>query len=879
MNVPPKLRTRKPVKERPKPIPDSAAASLHQFNQQEERILNCVPSLFAEDDWRIDTAKRSGLVDADKSVPASVDLREDWWTIRDQHSTGACVGFAAADGVLRWHFVKANLIRKEEMTSPRFIWMANKETDEITEFATSFVESAGTQTKSALKIAHRWGCLLDKDLPMDGSLWRDTTVSLYSRAARLRIESFFNLGRNLDEWRLWLATKGPILTRLSVDDAFMNPGTSAGSRLRHYDSGNTHGGHAVAIVGYTPEYFIIRNSWGVGWGHEGFVYANNSYAEQAFTETYGVVVTSHQVNRPPIGPSSPAFNSEEEPLTEPRFEGVTIELHEKEGSPARRAAAVARDVLGKSHGWRLEQVHESTPLDFDILPRLGLESEIDVAQAWDICHRLSEHDEIAFAEPSFVIYQDNDPNVSVPGGFEVEPVGSDDTLTRAERVAAGLPLVKEEWRDWSPLFVRAHEAWKLQPRKATVGFAAGKRRGEGIRIGHPDSGYRQHRELWNPDIEPRMRILKNLDHDFVDNDMEPITSDGNHGLATASVIMSWEPKTTGPSPVHEITGIAPRADIVPLRVAKVRKLLPTPVLLRSGMIRLRKAIDYGIDKADCELFSISLGWLPNRGVHKAIKRAVKKHNAIICAAAGNHVRLVVWPAYYKETICVAACNYQGGKWKGSSRGRRVDVTAPGEDVWKADATLGVRTSSGTSYAVATTAGLAALWLAHWGRKFLLAQYPNVPLSEVFRYVLKRSCVKPAGWNTRKWGNGIINARATLEMELPEAAKVRRAMKYKSKADRLARKEQFSTLAQVFDQVPLATLKSRLASLTGGADSASLAGYEDELTFHVLTSPALRNALGASDDPDDGDSAMAVVSESLSKASLSPGLSKLLPVKD
>ena len=859
------------------PAIETAAASLHQVDQQRDRVLNCVPSLVPEDDWRIDTAVRSGLVDADQAIPVAVDLRENWWTIRDQKSTGACVGFAAADGVLRWHFVKANLIHKDEQISPRFIWMANKETDEITSFATTFIESAGTQTKSALKIANRWGCLLDKDLPMDGPLWRDTTVSLYSRAARLRIESFFNLGRDLADWRLWLATKGPILTRLSVDDAFMSPGKNANNRLTDYDSENTLGGHAVAIVGYTPEYFIIRNSWGVDWGHEGFVYANDSYVAKAFTEAYGVVVSSHSVGKPAIGPPSPAWNSQHEPLTEPRFEGLTIELTGNEGNPTRRMAAVARDVLGNGHGWRVEAVHESEPLDFDLLPHLGREDEVDVAKAWDICHELQKHVDVAFAEPSFVLYQDNDPNISVPGGFEVEPIGSDDTLAPAVLAAAGLPLVEVDWRDWSPMFIRAREAWATPPRKAGNGFLAGKRRGEGVRIGHPDSGYRSHRELWNPQVEPRMRILKDLDHDFVDNDLEPKNSDGNHGLATASVIMSWEPMTSGPSPTHEITGVAPRADIVPLRVAKVRKIIPTPVLLRSGMIRLRKAINYGIDQAGCEIFSISLGWLPNRSVHKAIKRAVKKHNAIICAAAGNHIRFVVWPAHYKETICVAGCNYRGGKWKGSSRGRRVDVTAPGEDVWKADHTLDVRTSSGTSYSTASTAGLAALWLAHWGRDYLLDKYSNLPLGEVFRYVLKRSSVRPPGWNRSKWGSGIINSKATLEMVLPEAADVRRAMNYKSNADQVAGKEQFSVLAQVFDQVPLETLKSRLSALTGGADSASLAGYEDELTFHVLTSPVLRDALSGATAMDDEDGATAA-SETLGQGSLSASLCQVLKVK-
>ena len=53
---------------------------------------------------------------------------------------------------------------------------------------------------------------------------------------------------------------------------------------------SARGGHAVSIVGYTPTHFIIRNSWGTGWGHKGFAYASYEYAADAFHEAYGIVI-------------------------------------------------------------------------------------------------------------------------------------------------------------------------------------------------------------------------------------------------------------------------------------------------------------------------------------------------------------------------------------------------------------------------------------------------------------------------------------------------------------------------------------------------------------------------------------------------------------
>ena len=49
-------------------------------------------------------------------------------------------------------------------------------------------------------------------------------------------------------------------------------------------------GHAVALVGYTPDRFIVRNSWGTSWGDQGFGYASVAYGKEAFTEAYGVTV-------------------------------------------------------------------------------------------------------------------------------------------------------------------------------------------------------------------------------------------------------------------------------------------------------------------------------------------------------------------------------------------------------------------------------------------------------------------------------------------------------------------------------------------------------------------------------------------------------------
>jgi hypothetical protein len=167
--------------------------------------------------------------------------------------------------------------------------MANKETDEITSYPTTFIETTGTQTKLALNVARKYGCVLEKDLPMSGRLSSLSQAAFYARAAPFRISSFHNLGRDPEKWRAWIANQGPILLRLGVDRTW-DRAAATGGHLRKYYPATVRGGHAVCLVGYTEDYFIVRNSWGVEWGDQGFGYASNSYAEEAFSDAYGAVL-------------------------------------------------------------------------------------------------------------------------------------------------------------------------------------------------------------------------------------------------------------------------------------------------------------------------------------------------------------------------------------------------------------------------------------------------------------------------------------------------------------------------------------------------------------------------------------------------------------
>jgi hypothetical protein len=280
-----KPTTRKPAGRRAKTPPSDSTL----------RICNVVPSKNTEDDWRFEDAIASGALGAVAALPASVDLRAAWWEIGDQGRTGACVGWATAEGVVRYHMVLAGKLNKvkTDQLSPRYVWMASKETDEFVDRPSSFIESDGTSLKAAMDICRKYGVVTMAMLPFQitTNMYLGDGNTFYAAASQRRTTAYFNLAKNFVQWRTWLASHGPILVALNVDHTWDNAAATHGN-LDTFMPATVRGGHAVAVVGYTSTgRFILRNSWNTGWGDKGFGYATEAYINAGFfNESYGVTV-------------------------------------------------------------------------------------------------------------------------------------------------------------------------------------------------------------------------------------------------------------------------------------------------------------------------------------------------------------------------------------------------------------------------------------------------------------------------------------------------------------------------------------------------------------------------------------------------------------
>lgn len=488
-----------------------------------------------------------------------------------------------------------------------------------------------------------------------------------------------------------------------------------------------------------------------------------------------------------------------------QFEGLALRLGGDTRDSARAVAQARRILKDEGLDWRVAPFNPRAR-SLLIAPRAGAPLPTQ-ARAWEISHRLRARRDVLDAEPAFV----------QPGEGPYRPKAG---RRRAAAGAAHRPGTEDF--DWALKQCDVFDAWN-EP--LPIGGAA---RGEGIVVAHPDTGWTGHPELANSTIDTARGF------DFVAGDpdaQDPLDPpNAGHGTGTASVILSDANAPDQP----RVQGVAPEATLVPLRVSNS--------VVHFSWARLTAALWRAIDR-QTHVVSMSLGGpLPSFALHEAVEEAVDA-GLILVAAAGNQWPFVVYPARYDEVIACAACNINGERWAGSASGSDVDITAPGESVWRAKATAGgfdIDRSSGTSYAAAHVAGIAALWLAYHGRGNLMMKYGAAGVAPVFKQLLTTAGVAgtPASWPDDVLGAGIVNAQSLLAAPLPPSVhaagmRVRRGARKAAESD-------LERIASYFPTVDPDRVRAWLAETFGVSQRAlpaTLARLGGELAFHLTVNPA------------------------------------------
>lgn len=195
------------------------------------------------------------------ATPSTMDWRNNYGNfvtpIRNQGSCGSCWAFAATAGD-----ESQNLI--EQNTPSIDLNLA----EQILVSCSGAGSCSGGSPYSASTYIKNTGLPLENCYPYTATNGVCSNACSNWQLSTYKIGSIISVQKAVADMEQAINIYGPIITTFSVYSDFY----AYRSGVYSYTSGTYVGGHAVLIVGYDDvgQYFIVKNSWGTGWGEAGF---------------------------------------------------------------------------------------------------------------------------------------------------------------------------------------------------------------------------------------------------------------------------------------------------------------------------------------------------------------------------------------------------------------------------------------------------------------------------------------------------------------------------------------------------------------------------------------------------------------------------------
>jgi len=206
----------------------------------------------------------------DAHLPSTVDLRERCPDIYDQGELGACTANAIAP-LLSF----TGTVAQDDVPSRLFVYFNQRLLEGTAD------SDAGAQLRSGLKVLARDGACGESEWPYAASQFAaKPPPSAYRSAIRPR-GRYLRLGQSLFQMKSCLAEGYPFVFGISVFESMESDVVKRDGMVPlPHGRDSLLGGHAIASVGYDDrhQYFIFRNSWGTGWGDDGYGYLPYAYA-------------------------------------------------------------------------------------------------------------------------------------------------------------------------------------------------------------------------------------------------------------------------------------------------------------------------------------------------------------------------------------------------------------------------------------------------------------------------------------------------------------------------------------------------------------------------------------------------------------------------
>lgn len=140
----------------------------------------------------------------------------------------------------------------------------------------TFPQDSGASIADAMEILRAWGACPEAFLPYNQNPSQAGNAQCDVAAVPYRVHQPCTVPVDGASWRTVLEAGHCIAIGFSVYASFEDTGPDGVVPPVQPGEGLL-GGHAVLVCGYGPKGFIVRNSWGAGFGDLGYVYFPDSY--------------------------------------------------------------------------------------------------------------------------------------------------------------------------------------------------------------------------------------------------------------------------------------------------------------------------------------------------------------------------------------------------------------------------------------------------------------------------------------------------------------------------------------------------------------------------------------------------------------------------
>jgi len=209
------------------------------------------------------------------ALPPSTDLRAACPAVYDQGQLGSCTANAIG-GAIEFDRLLQKLT--DFVPSRLFIYY-NERVIEGTVNSDS-----GAQIRDGIKTVASQGVCPEPEWPYDiAKFAQKPSAKTYTDAVTDRAISYQSLVQDLNQMKGCLASGYPFVFGFTVYESFETAAVAKSGHAPMPGSGErVIGGHAVMAVGYddASQWFLVRNSWGIGWGLAGYFTLPYSYLIQ-----------------------------------------------------------------------------------------------------------------------------------------------------------------------------------------------------------------------------------------------------------------------------------------------------------------------------------------------------------------------------------------------------------------------------------------------------------------------------------------------------------------------------------------------------------------------------------------------------------------------